>query len=79
MERDGSKELASQRQSLRSQPSSEGLWGWGNIPPALPQGDALWLAPSAICMRQAPRKRSGPGAHFVGILKHLDDIIAQTF
>ena len=37
---------------------------------ALPQGDSLWLA-QCSCMRQAPRKRCGPVADFMG------DIIAQ--
>ena len=57
MERDGSKELASQRQSLRSQPSSEGC-GLGDVPSApLPQGDSLWLAPSAnVCGRLQGRE-----------------------
>ncbi len=59
---------ALQRHSLRSQPSSDGLAPWGVPSAPLPQGDSLWLAPSTYVMRQAPRKRSGPGAHFMGTL-----------
>ena len=43
--------------------------GLGDVSPdALPQGDSPWLAPSTYVMRQAPRKGSGPGAHFMGTL-----------
>ncbi len=62
----GSRELVSKRHSLRSQPSSEGLAPWVVPSAPLPQGDSLWLAHSANCMRQAPRKRSGPVADFMG-------------
>ncbi len=48
------------------QPFSEGLAPWVVPSTPLPQGDSLWLASSALCMRQAPRKRSGPAAHFMG-------------
>ena len=64
---------ALQRHSLRSQPSSEGLAPWVVPSAPLPQGDSLWLASSALCMRQAPRKRRGPVADFMG------DTIAQVF
>ena len=41
-----------QRHSLRSHASSEGLAPWGVPSALLPQGDSLWLAPSAhVCGR----------------------------
>ena len=64
---------ALQRHSLRSQPSSEGLAPWVVPSAPLPQGDSLWLASSAICMRQAPKEEKRAGGPLHG------DIIAQQF
>ncbi len=48
---------ALQRHSLRSQPSSEGLAPWVVPSAPLPQGDSLWLAPSAhVCGRLLGRE-----------------------
>ena len=48
---------AVQRHSLRSQPSSEGLAPWVVPSAPLPQGDSLWLAPSAhVCGRLRERE-----------------------
>ncbi len=48
---------AVQRHSLRSQPSSEGLAPWVVPSALLPQGDSLWLAPSAhVCGRLLGRE-----------------------
>ena len=60
MERDGSKEPVPYTGILSGPSLPRTVLPLGLFPKPLPQGDSLWLAPSAICMRQAPRKRSGP-------------------
>ena len=57
---------ALQRHSLRSQPSSDGLAPWVVPSAPLPQGDSLWLASSAICMRQAPKEERRAGRRLHG-------------
>ena len=62
----GCKGLVWKRHWHWSHLSSDGRGSEGRFPDAPPQGASLWLAPCPRCMRQAPRKRSGPVAHFMG-------------
>ena len=54
-----------QRHWLRSQPSSDGCALGGTSLSAPATGGFSVVSPQSKCMRQAPRKRSGPGAHFL--------------
>ena len=71
----GCKGLVWKRHWHWSHLSSDGRGSEGRFPDAPPQGASLWLAPCPRCMRQAPRKRSGPVAHFMGYYSTLVRIL----